>query len=252
MHARRSLVSWCCSLLCVAAVLPVPISADVAEAPLPSALVAASRTQAVSMHGVIINERHMHVVIAAGPLRYSERNDAFVMQENGAFMRLQYVEIIKDGHRLSAAQIAQRQDQDNALLERGEGFFKQPFDPLYLHDYTFDVVPCTCKPGERAIAFRSDVRDDQHGDGLMHISVATGHVLDLNYTPNVLPKYANAATATESFGEPLPGLWCIVRIDRTYSGHVAFFRGGGKITEILDHFSRPVSASAGYALLSAQ
>lgn len=125
------------------------------------------------------------------------------------------------------------------------------FDSRYLSDYSYRVAACRCAANERAIAFRSTVRDDQHGDGLMYIDRATGRVLDLTYTPNVLPKYANVATTTESFGEPLPGLWCIVQIERIYSGHLAFFRGHGVISETLDHFSRPRSAGAGFAFLSA-
>lgn len=218
---------------------------------IPGAVLLAAQVDRSETHGVIINERHIRVAISAGPVHYRERNDAFVMQQGGAFTRLQYVQITKNGHVLSAKQVADRQEQDNRALAIGAGFFKQPFDPLYLRDYSYRVAACRCAMNERAIAFRSDVRDDQHGDGLMHIDRTTGRVLDLTYTPNVLPKYASVATTTESFGEPLPGLWCIVHIERSYSGHLAFFRGQGVITESLDNFSRPLNARAGFALLSA-
>ena len=237
--------------LCLNAVLPKTAVADVASATVPRVVLLAARTNRAMMRGVVVNERHITVAIAAGPVHYGERNDALVMMQAGAFTRLQYLTIVKNGRPLSARDIAAQERIDNAKLVRGHGFFKQPFDRTYLRDYSYHAAPCTCSANQRAIAFVSRVRDSQHGDGSMLIDSSTGRVLNITYTPNVLPKYASTATTTESFGEPMPGLWCIVRIDRTYSGHVAFFGGHGRVTEALDHFSRPGSVNAAFALLGA-
>lgn len=72
----------------------------------------AAQVDRSEMHGVIINERHILVAISAGPVHYHERNDAFVMQQEGVFTRLQYVQITKNGHVLSANQVADRGEQD--------------------------------------------------------------------------------------------------------------------------------------------
>jgi hypothetical protein len=72
-------------------------------------------------------------------------------------------------------------------------------------------------------------------------------VLDLHYTPFVFPEHANSGTTTETFGEPIAGLWTIVRIDRVYGGRVLFVSGHGTMAEVLDHFHRFPDQSAGVA-----
>ena len=72
----------------------------------------------------------------------------------------------------------------------------------------------------------------------MLIDTSNGHVMSLTYTPNVLPPRASSETTTETFGEAVPGLWTLTVIEHTYSGHIAFFRGSGAMTERLDHFQR--------------
>ena len=217
-----------------------------------SVVARAAAVNTLLMQGVTVNERHINVEVSAGPVHYSERNDAVVMLVEGAFSRLRYLRIVENGHEVSQEKMAEREAQNNRDLERGLGFFKQPFDQRYLSDYAYvSDANCACAAGEIAVSFRSLVRDDQHGDGVMRIDTANGRVHDVTYTPDVLPAHANSATTTETFGSPLPGRWTIVRIDREYHGHVAFFGGNGKVTETLDHFRRLPTPEAGLATLRA-
>jgi hypothetical protein len=198
-----------------------------------------------SVSGFIVEQRHVNLNVSAGPAHYSEQNEAVVLLEDGEYKHVRYVRIVKNGRPLSNDQVAQRETQNNDDLAHGKMYFKQPFDARYFHDYTYAEDQCACGSHEKQIAFHSDMRDDQHGNGTMRIDASSGRVTNLTYSPNVLPPHASTATTVETFGEPVPGVWTIVSIDRTYTGHVAFFQGSGTMTERLDHFQRfgsPVAA----------
>lgn len=237
--------------LMLAAALALPASATGAAAPhgVPGIVARAAAYNATALAGVVVQQRHIRLQISAGPVHFTESNDAVVMLQNGVFSHIRYLRIVRNGKALDREQRAQQQRQDNDALAHGRLFFKQPYDAHYLHDYTFSPASCGgCLPGVRAIAFRSRLRDDQHGDGTMRIA-RSGRVLDVIYTPNVLPAHASTGTTTEIFASAAPGLWTIVQIDRTYAGHVAFFHGGATMVERLDGFARFSTAYAGMAYL---
>ncbi len=223
-------------LLVCAMTLPAP---GAPGSPMPSIVERAAAWNRADLGGVIVHQRHITVAVSAGPAHYSEQNDAAVMMQDGQYTVVRYLRVVKEGKTLGQADLAQR-DSDNARdLQRGAAFFKQPYDARYLRDYSYTVPgECQCASGEMLVAFQSLTRDDQHGDGTMRIDSTTGRVLSVTYIPNVLPKHANTGQTTETFGEPIPGLWTIVSIERTYSGHVAFFSGSGKVDETMDHFQR--------------
>lgn len=236
------------ALFCCATSVTI-VSSHAASA-IPDAVQRAAAFNAASMNGVLVEERHVQFNASAGPAHFSQENDAIVMLEDGQYKHLRYLRVIENGKTLAPEQVAEKESQNNADLAQGKTFFKQPYDGRYLHDYTFSEAPCeTCTGHERAIAFKSDTRDDQHGDGTMVIDAATGRVTSLTYAPNVLPARASAATVNEIYGQTSTGLWTIVEIDHEYSGHVAFIRGSGKMIEKLDHFQRFTTSYAGMQYL---
>ncbi len=207
----------------------------------------AAQTAALESSGVIVHERHVTVSAAAGPAHFSQSNDAIMLMNDAAYSHIHYLRIEENGHVLTANEMAKRETANNADLAEGKDVFKQPFDWRYLADYQYTVVPCFCASGEVAVHFTSPIADAQHGAGDMHIDEVTGHVLDLVYTPNSLPDHAKTGLVSETFGQALPGLWTIVRIERTYSGRVLFVSGHGTVTEVLDHFHHFTDAEAGEA-----
>ena len=217
---------------------------------IPAIVELAAASNARSLDGALIHERHITIAVSAGPVHYREQNDAMLLMVGGEYERLRYTSVIENGKVLGATAVAQREATTNRELQAGSGSFKQPFDKHFLHDYTYTSdVPCACSASEEAVRFQSIVRDDQHGDGTMRIDRATGRVLGVTYTPDVLPAHANSCTTTESFAQVLPGVWTIDRIERSYRGHVAFFGGGGDVVETLDHFKSVGSPRAGLAYL---
>jgi hypothetical protein len=214
----------------------------------PAIVSRAAQTASLESAGVIVHERHITLTASAGPAHFSQRNDAIMLMNDATYSRIHYLRIEENGHVLNSNEMAKREAENNKELESGKAFFKQPFDQRYLADYQYTIVPCSlCASGEVAVHFSSPIEDEQHGAGDMHIDAATGHVLDLTYAPNALPDHANSGQVSETFGQALPGLWTIVRIDRTYSGRVLFVGGRGTVTEVLDNFHHFTDASLGEA-----
>ncbi|MHB8147078.1 MAG: hypothetical protein ACYDGM_07465 [Vulcanimicrobiaceae bacterium] len=249
----RQPVLWLpgCLFSVVLAVGSATLSAPAATvAAVPAVVARAAAANATALEGTIVHDRHMSVAVSAGPLHYSEQNDAVLLMVGGQYQRLRYTRVVENGKALDADRIAQLETKTDRLLQSGKGTFKQPFDQRYLEDYTYQTDPaCACGPNTAAIRFHSLVRDDQHGDGLMRIDRASGRVLDVTYTPDILPAHANSCTTTESFADVLPGVWTIVRIERSYRGHIAFFGGGGDVVETLNHFKIVPNAQSGLAYL---
>ncbi len=234
-------------LLCLLTIcaLAVPARASAPTNSIPTVVQQAAQTAALENSGVTVHERHITLAAEAGPARFTESNDAIMLMIDGQYTHIHYLRIEEKGHTLGPNDVAKRETANNQDLERGAGVFKQPFDRRYIADYQYTTVPCVCNAGEIDVHFTSLMRDDQHGAGTMRIDQATGHVMQLTYTPNVLPDRANSATISETFGQALPGLWTIVRIDRVYSGRVLFVSGHGTVSEVLDHFHHFTNAGTG-------
>lgn len=235
-------------LLCLLTICALGVHTSAcASSGIPPIVARAAQTAALEDSGVTVHDRHITLVAVAGPAHFSQSSDAIMLMNDSTYAHIHYLHIEENGHVLNASEMAKREAANNHELEAGKDVFKQPFDQRYLADYQYAIVPCVCANGEVAVHFTSRIADAQHGAGDMHIDEATAHVLDLAYTPNVLPDHANAGLASETFGEAVPGLWTIVRIDRTYGGRVLFVTGHGTVTEVLDNFHHFTDAEAGQA-----
>ena len=197
-------------------------------------------------------QRHFSTHVNGGPVQHGETSNSGQLMANGQFVRIAYYNIVRDGHPFSATQIAQRNDQTNKDWAQGKVFFKEPYDPHYISDYTFGQPQMTCPscaPGTLGVSFTSSIRDAQHGSGVMYIDRRKPHVVKLTYAPNVLPPHATSGTITEWSGPALPDLWYVVRIDEIYRGHAFVFSGTGTFTGIFDHVRRLPSLAAGESAL---
>jgi hypothetical protein len=213
----------------------------------------ASKAYVAKLHGYVGMQRHFTTDIKGGVVFHSEQSDSGVLLHNGYFAAAQYYRIARDGKVYDAKQIADRTKQTDADWLAGKVFFKEPYDPRFLRDYSFaESMPCAaCRSGTAVVTFSSSLADTQHGRGTMWIDRATGRVSRLTYSPNALPQHATSGSVTETGGAALPGLWYVVRIDETYHGHVLILSGVGTFTGIFDHFRRfSTAAAARFALSS--
>ncbi|HET6275948.1 MAG TPA: hypothetical protein VFE16_08490 [Candidatus Cybelea sp.] len=215
----------------------------------PSVVLRASAVFDMQMRGVVGMQRHFTTQINAGPLTHSEQSESGQIVLDGRFVKIAYYHIERDGHALSASQIQQRNDETNANWSAGKVFFKEPYDSRYLSDYSFvqQAACAACSTGTLGVSFASTIHDSQHGSGVMYVDSTSAHVVKLTYTPYVLPPHASAGSVTETGGQALPDLWCVMRIDETYEGHAFMIRGSGTFAGVFDNFRRYLSLSAAEA-----
>lgn len=217
----------------------------------PPAVLRASIAFGEAMHGLVGMQRHFATALHAGPLGHGERSDSVQLMQDGRSVKIAYYRIVRDGQSFSPSQIQQRSDAANEDWGAGKVFFKEPYDPRYLSDYSFGPpAQCAvCPAGTQAVTFASAIHDSQHGSGVMYIDTAKAHVVKLTYTPYVLPPHASSGSVTETGGPALPDLWYVVRIDEAYRGEAFVIGGIGSFTGVFDHFRRFTSLSAGEAAL---
>jgi|GEM_PF-1090886 len=227
-------------------------SSRAAASAIPPIVLRASDVFSKEMHGVIGMQRHFTTRLHGGPLTHGEQSDSGQLMEDGRFTGITYYSIVRDGHSFSPSQIEQRNAETNKDWSAGKVFFKEPYDPHYTHDYTFEApqTGCSgCAPGTQAVRFASTIHDSQHGSGVIYIDTQNAHVVKLTYTAYVLPPHATSGSVTETGGQALPDLWYVVRIDETYEGHAFILSGTATFTGIFDHFRRFPSVAAGEAAL---
>jgi hypothetical protein len=235
-----------CLLSSCATIFGAASASASAQSGIPPIVSQASQVAAMASAGVIVNERHMSVTAVAGPMHFSNTNDALLLLSDGAYRHIHFLHMAENGKVLGSDQVLKKENQNNREFEAGSGFFKQPFDRRYLGDYAYTTT-ASSDAAQVEVSFNSALHDQQHGAGQMTIDAASGRVTSVEYTPYVFPdRYASNGTVTETFGEALPGLWTIVRIDQTYGGRVLLVSGHGTVTETLDHFHRFTDADAGF------
>jgi hypothetical protein len=238
-----------------AALLLVAAGAQGAQAgapAVPSLVLRASIAFDTSMHGLVGMQRHFTTSLRAGPVAHDERSDSGQLLQDGRSVKIAYYRIVRDGRAFSPEEIKQRTDEANQDWAAGKIFFKEPYDPRYLSDYSFgppQAQCAACPVGTQAVTFTSTIHDAQHGSGVMYVDTANAHVVKLTYTPYVLPPRASSGSVTETGGWALPDLWCVVRIDGTYRGQTFVIAGTGTFTGVFDHFRRFASRNSSEAAL---
>jgi hypothetical protein len=240
------------SAIAAAAFLSAAAGGTASAANAPAIVQRAAQAYSAQMRGIVGMQRHFTTSIRGGPVQHGEQSDSGQLLQDGRFVKIVYYRIVRDGKVFSPAEIAQRNDQTNKDWAAGKVFFKEPYDPQYMSDYSYGApqTACSsCPPGTAGVTFTSAIRDAQHGSGTMYIDRAKAHVVKLTYTPNALPPHASSGAVTELGGQALPNLWYVVRIDQIYRGHAFLFSGSGTFTGIFDHFRRFSSLAAGEAAL---
>ncbi len=197
-------------------------------------------------------QRHFSTEVRGGPVTHGEQSDSGQLMHDGHFVKIAYYRVVRDGQAFSAPQIQQRNEQTNKDWTAGKVFFKEPYDPQYINDYSFGrrQAGCpACPAGADAVSFASTIHDSQHGSGVMYIDTSNAHVVKLTYSAYMLPPHASSGSVIETGGQALPDLWYVVRIDQTYHGHEFVISGTATFTGTFDHFRRFSNVSSGEAAL---
>lgn len=211
----------------------------------------AAKAFSASTRGIIGMQRHFSTVISGGPLHHTEDSDSGLLLNDGAFVKIKYYRIARDGKPFSSGEISKRESQTNQDWAAGKVFFKEPYDRRFLSDYHFSDASCTdCPSGSVALKFTSSIHDAQHGSGMMWIETSTARVLKLSYVPYALPPHATSGSVSETSSEPLHGLWYVTRIHETFGGRAFLISGSGTFNATIDHFRRFEALKDGEAALA--
>lgn len=222
-----------------------------AESAVPSIVKRAAEANAAGLRGFIGMQRHFSTDVHGGPVHHSEQSESGVLINDGAYVKIKYYKITQDGADFSQSKLDDRDSQTNRDWSAGKVFFKEPYDQRFLADYRFVEQACTgCAAGTVTVAFTSDIKDAQHGNGTMWIASSSARVERLTYVPNEFPPHASSGTVTESSGPATANLWYVTKIDSTYKGHVLIVSGSGTFTGSFDHFRRFSTAAEGEAALA--
>ncbi|MGH8163792.1 MAG: hypothetical protein ACREP1_05595 [Rhodanobacteraceae bacterium] len=132
----------------------------------------------------------------------------------------------KDNGDAAKAQLARSLEQN--VPDTG---FAVPFDARHFGEYRYAV------DGPRSVRFVSLERDARHGAVTFSVD-ATGAVVRLSYSPNVLPKYATSGTIVDDRAQVVPAFWATVREQQRYDGRYGPFHGSAIVTSDESGFRR--------------
>lgn len=199
--------------------------------------------------GIIGYESAFDTNMRGGPLHraYHYRNAYLYNDERLVKARALYKD--DNGHIADAAQL----DAETRKIESEQGsgkVFAVPFDARHFSEYRYEKGACAgCAADEVAFTFTSLVRDEFHGNGSMTLD-GRGHVVNLTYTPSVLPAHASKARITIYRGGVLPDYWATIRSEGHYEGRYGFVHGSADMQSRNEHFHRFSSVDAAVTALN--
>lgn len=221
--------------LCIAAAL-----AAAAASPGPDAAAIASdatRTLAAERHGVTAYVVH-YSYEERGPAHLKTNgSDELRVRQNGNLVAIKILSEQSNGNPASSPDVAKDQAKMDRQLPSDD--YVLPLTAQGLADYKFGNAACTeCPSGSEAIAFTSLKRDDEHGDGIAAVDLASHHVLWLQFSPSAMPSHVDSASITMTFGRALPDLWDVVDEKQRYDGHVLFMHGWAEVKRTYKDYRR--------------
>jgi hypothetical protein len=149
----------------------------------------------------------------------------YVVFQDGIPAAAGILSVVEDGKPWDAAQIAKLTAETDAKIKRGQGYNHQPYVAKFVREYHFANAPCEgCAPGERALAFDTDLHDDVHIAGRMIVDAAD-RPLRVTSHPYQYPSPASSGEATTTFGVALGAHRLPVDVHGLYFGHKGFIRG---------------------------
>ena len=233
----------------LAAIACIALLGTAADPAAPDAIVAgAVRTLETQRHGIIAFAQH-YTYEEHGPGHNTSRQvDDRRLSENGRLVAVHIVREASNGQPESTEQVAKDQAADDRQLPEED--YRLPVGREALAEYRFSPAACSqCGPDQRAIAFTSIQRDDQHGDGTMIVDVAARHIVQLSFAPSVMPAHVDSASIVVRFGQVLPDLWDVVEYRGRYNGHMLFIHGWAQVVRVYSDYRRFATLDQGLAAI---
>jgi hypothetical protein len=212
----------------------------VAQTP-PAIIQIAQRVQSQERGAVVFRLRRIFDV-HAGPMHRHDEMELGIASDGPRVVKVRVIRALTGGKAADARGIAQLEQQYEhpAPLD----VFHRPFDVQYTGEYAYEAVDA------HTYRFKGELRDGSHGDGTFSLDDA-GNVIKYQYTPAVMPRYANSGTVIDERSQVLPNFWAVTGETQQYSGHYAIFGGGATVSIQYDSFRRYPDVNAAVAALDA-
>lgn len=208
----------------------------------PAAVALAASLAARDHGGIVAYQIHRTGDVSAAFFRRHDDVTLAVVFDND---KLTNVRVLRDQINGRPAGAAAEQALTRELLTNASaGAFAVPFDTRHLNEYHYRVE------GDR-VWFAADARDAQHANGFFQLA-PNGAVAELQYTPNVLPRFATGGTVREERAEVLPRFWATVRSVESYDGRYGLFRGHAEFVTTNTDYHRFADTAAAMAWLQAE
>lgn len=196
--------------------------------------------------GVVGYEALSQSKITSTVYNQEARSRMWVVSQDGLPMRARVLSLIMDG-KPNEAERKKLEARTDEAYRLGKNRFEAPYDPKHVAEYHFEPAPNEkCQPGEVAIAFASDQKDEQHGKGVL-VATQNGHVKRVRYTPNVLPKNVNSGTVNLELGPVASGTWRARRIVLDYKGAMGPMSGSFNMVQRMEGYRKFPSVAAALA-----
>lgn len=196
-------------------------AAPLVDDPSGSRVRAAAQRYAEQCHGAVLFHVSTQTEIHGGPIHRSEHSEAVYVGLDGGIVRKRYLRFRESGKELGPSDLSEKSDEPETPLSRYG--LRLPYLRAALTDYRFD--PPTDHGSSVTIAFRSLVRDQSHGDGVMTIDRATDRIERIEEHPAAMPPHATSGTVTVIFGGTPAERWDITEIDHDFAGRAGWIRG---------------------------
>lgn len=193
----------------------------------PPAIVEIAQRVKQQEHGIVLYRLHRIFDVHAGPMRRHDELELAVVTQDAHVVKVRVLRAVTGGKAMDEAGAKQVENQYEH--PNPADVFHRPFDPAYVHEYTYQTVDAT------TYRFTSALRDGSHGDGTFSLDGA-GNVVRYEYTPDALPRYATSGTVTNDRSQVLPGVWNLTREAHQYRGHYLLFGGGATALITYDSF----------------
>jgi hypothetical protein len=172
----------------------------------------------------------------------------YVVFQDGIPVAAGILSVVEDGKPWDAGQVAKLTTETDAKIKHGEGFNHQPYVSKFVREYHFANAPCDgCAPGERALAFDTNLHDDVHIAGRMIVD-ASDRPVSVTSHPYMYPSPASSGESTTTFAAALGPHRLPVDVHGLYFGHKGFIRGSFTFDEHNVFRSFPSVADAVAAL----
>jgi hypothetical protein len=205
---------------------------------------AVAGAHAAAARGVVAFDVTTRTQIRGGPYHRDDLEKAAYVTIDGQASRKRVLQLTEGGRAATADGLERASAKPDGPLSRFG--MRLPYATESVDAYAFDAP--RAEGGGTTIAFRTNVRDEAHGDGTMLLD-ADRRPVRVVFHPAKLPEHVSDATVTVEFGTVGTARWDVTRITRAFSGRLGIIRGRVDSTSTYDAYRSFATPEQGNAAI---